>query len=137
MAVFRIQVPKEESHYDVSFPSLVPGIDEFDAIGPTAYHGEIGIDPVSGAILRLVLVADPELGSSVKRADIMVEYGSVVIGGQVYTCPLRSVSYSVGMLNVPVSLDVQTSWKREAARLNDVVFGGYHVFRAETRILPE
>jgi hypothetical protein len=106
-------------------------------MGGTAYHGEIGIDPVSGAILRLVLEADPDSGSSMKRADIMVEYGSVEIGGQVYTCPLRSVSYSVGMLNVPVSLDVQTSWKREATRLNDVVFSGYHVFRSDMRILPE
>jgi VWFA-related protein len=137
MAVFRIQVPREESHYEVSSSSLVPGIDEIFAMGGTAYHGEIGIDPVSGAILRLVLEADPDSGSSMKRADIMVEYGSVEIGGQVYTCPLRSVSYSVGMLNVPVSLDVQTSWKREATRLNDVVFSGYHVFRSDMRILPE
>ena len=54
---------------------------------------EIGIDPASGTILRLVLEADPDLGSSMERADIIVEYGSVVIG---YTCPVRSVSISTG-----------------------------------------
>ncbi len=75
------------------------------------------------------------MGSTIERSDIMVEYGLVVIGGKTYTCPVRSVSYSVGELDLPVSLDVATSWKQEAARLNDVVFSDYHVFRSEMRIL--
>ena len=133
MAVFRFRVPQTESHYEISANGMFGAM----AMGPTAYHGEIGIDPTSGTILRLVLEADPDLGSSIERSDIMVEYGSVAIGDKPYTCPLRSVSYSVGALDVPVSLDVATSWKREAARLNDVVFSGYHVFRSEMRILPE
>ncbi len=133
MAVFRFRVPQTESHYEISGSGMFGAM----AMGPTAYHGEIGIDPGSGTILRLVLEADPDLGSSIERSDIMVEYGSVAIGDKPYTCPLRSVSYSVGALDVPVSLDVVTSWKREAARLNDVVFSGYHVFRSEMRILPE
>lgn len=126
MAVFRFTVPQKESHYETS-----AGV--ADPMGPTAYHGEIGIDPVSGTILRLLLEADPQLGSSLERADILVEYGAVSIGAKVYTCPVRSVSFSVGELNIPSSLG---RWNREAARLNDVVFSDYHVFRSEIKIIP-
>lgn len=126
MAVFQFTVPQNESHYQTS-----AGI--ADPMGPSAYHGEIGIDPDSGTILRLVLQADPQLGSSMQRADIMVEYGTVSIGGKAYTCPVRSVSYSVGELTTPSSFG---TWNREAARLNDVVFSDYHVFRSEIKIIP-
>lgn len=129
MAVFRFQVPQTESHYRVS------GSAEFGMMGPAAYHGEIGIDPASGTILRLVVEADPALGSTIERAGIMVEYGSVVIGGKPYTCPRRSVSYSVGALDVLTPSDTGKGRKRKAARLNDVLFNDYHVFRAEMRIV--
>ena len=125
MAVFRFEVPQTESHYTIS------GTGEFGTLGRTAYHGEIGIDPTSGTILRLVVEADPALGSPTRRADVMVEYGSVEIGGKTYTCPVRSVSYSANTLYVKPRV-----WNREAIRLNDVVFNNYHVFRAEMRIMP-
>lgn len=133
MAVFRFRVPQKESHYEVSFPGAIGGI---GAAGPTAYHGEIGVDPGSGTILRLLLEADPDLGSSMQRADIMVEYGSVVIGGKVYTCPRRSVSYSMGSSADVQRMGMGLSAAREVARLNDVVFDNYHVFRSEIKILP-
>ena len=88
LAVFRFDVPLAQSHYSIS------GAGEYGMVGPTGYHGEIAIDPGSGTILRLVLEADPPLGSLTVRADVMVEYGSVEIGGETYTCPVRSVSYS-------------------------------------------
>lgn len=127
MAVFGFEIPQTESHYEIS------GIGEFGTMGHAAYHGEIGIDPASGAILRLALEADPTLGSPTHRADVMVEYGSVEIGGKTYTCPVRSVSYSANTMVVLPGLEVG---KREAVRLNDVVFNNYHVFRAEMRIMP-
>jgi hypothetical protein len=37
------------------------------ATASVAYHGEIGIDPSSGTILRLTVEADPELGSAMER----------------------------------------------------------------------
>lgn len=134
MAVFRFQVPSRESHYEVSAGIL--GFGEVGAMGPTAYHGEIGIDPNSGAILRLVLEADPDLGSSITRADIMVEYGSVVIGEKTYTCPIRSVSISTGK-SPQVGTAMGSVRMREVTRLDDVVFSGYHVFRSDFRILPD
>jgi hypothetical protein len=128
MAVFQFEVPQKESHYDIS-DNGIAGV-----MSATAYHGEIGIDPGSGRILRLMLLADPGLGSPVQRADIMVEYGPVAIGGKMYTCPVRSVSYSVGAVRLPASAGA--GWEREAERLNDVVFSDYHVFRSEMRIVP-
>lgn len=128
IAVFRFDVPQAESHYSIS------GAGESGMVGPAAYHGEIGIDPDSGTILRLLLQADPPLGSLTERADVMVEYGPVEIGGKTYICPVHSVSYSVNMLFVPSPLGVWT--KQETVRLNDVEFSDYHVFRTEMRIVP-
>ncbi len=130
MAVFRFQVPQTESHYEV-LGSLASG-----ARGPTAYHGEVEVDPDSGTILRLMLDADPELGSTIERSGVMVEYGAVAIGGKTYTCPVRSVSYSVGALYVSTILGVPSASKGNAVRLNDVDFDNYHVFRSEMRIVP-
>ena len=131
MAVFRFRVPQTESHYEVA------GTLEFGMMGPTAYRGEIGIDPTSGTILRLMVEADPELGSTIERAGIMVEYGPVEIGGKTYTCPVRSVSYSVSALDVLMTANRGRGTKRKAARLNDVNFSDYHVFRSQMRILPD
>jgi hypothetical protein len=127
MAVFRFQVSQSESHYDIW------GIGELGLTGPTAYHGEIGVDPNSGTILRLVLKADPGLGSPMTRADVMVEYGSVTIGGRAYTCPLKSVSYFVGALYTATVFGARPG--RQTEQLNDVTFGEYHVFRTEMRIV--
>ena len=124
MAVYTFQVSQLESHYAISV-SGEPG-----TINAVAYHGEVGIDPSSGVILRLVLEGDPGSSASMRRADVMVEYGSIEIGGKMYTCPVHSVSYSVGTFYVPVAVDFATSWRREAVRLNDVVFSNYSVFRS-------
>ena len=129
MAVFRFHVPRAKSHYQASFSTFAAG--DLGATAPTAYHGEFGIDPDSGAILRLVLQADSDSGSSMQRADIMVKYGAVMIGGKRYTCPVRSVSIATGVSPMKLSATLYVT------RLDDVVFSGYHVFRSESRILPE
>lgn len=130
MAVYRFQVPQTESHYQVSFPTFATA-DDLGLAAPSAYHGEFAIDPHSGAILRLVLEADPDLGSTGQRADIMVEYGAVTIGGKGYTCPVRSVSVASGRSSTGLSATLFV------LRLDDVVFSDYHMFRSEMRILPE
>jgi len=126
MAVFQFQVPKEDSHYVVSFPMGGLAIARL-----TGYHGEIGIDPDTGTILRVVLQSDRVSGSDfIGHGDIMLEYGSVVIGGKAYTCPVRGVSMSTG-----------SHWGKHKTvafiLLDDVVFTDYHVFRSEMRILPK
>ena len=132
MAVFRFDVPQQESHYEAAFkPAGEAGL---SAANATAYHGEIGVDPNTGAILRLMLQAFG-LGTGMSRADIMVEYGAVGIGEKVYTCPVRSVSIATGGSTV-LFTNMGLGHDREVTRLNDVVFSDYHVFRSDFKIVP-
>jgi len=149
-AVFRYTVPRHTSHFDVGFCCLA---DPYGTISESipwlslltqlpfrekpAYHGEIAIDPASGAILRLTVQADlgPRLPMGI--SDIMVEYGPVVIGGNTYICPVKSVS-----LSRQRTVELVNEWSesfgvygRFETILNDVVFGEYHNFRSKSRIL--
>ncbi len=123
-AVFGFSVPVARSHYELSFCCIV-SLDRLPALyrAPSAYHGEISIDPANGTILRVVLRADVKKTDPLVRADMLVEYGPVEIGGKLYLCPRESVAYSVG------------GWSGLGTWLNAVSFEQYHVFRSETRIL--
>ncbi|RSL16469.1 hypothetical protein EDE15_1985 [Edaphobacter aggregans] len=102
------------------------------------YHGEITVDPVTGTILRLTLDADLSQSMPAMRSDIMVEYGSVQIGPNRHTCPIKSVSILRGR-----SVRVVGEWDARfrtfgpfVTTLNDVAFGDYHMFGVESRVLP-
>jgi VWFA-related protein len=112
----------------------------------TGYHGEMAINPTTGAIGRLAIGADLKHAAGILRADMLVEYGPVEIGGQTYVCPVKSVSISVAPLQssegsdrspVPVMLQGLQANQEIAPRtmLNDVVFDEYHVFRSEARMV--
>ena len=94
MAVFRFSVPREASHYQLHF-CCIDGevVEKF-----TAYHGAVTIDPESGAILRLVLVTDPQKNDPVTTANLLVEYGTVELGSQKFSCPVRSVALSIALV---------------------------------------
>jgi hypothetical protein len=139
VAVFGVAVPKDKSHYQVAYrnPSQTQAIEQ-----PVAYHGEVSIYPATGAILRVTVEADLEPGAEMVRADIMVEYGPVDIGGKSYICPMRSVSLSQGrsrkvVFRNAIEFDGHLSLGPEITRLNDVTFANYHLFRAEVRVLTE
>ena len=146
-AVFSYAVPREKSHYTVSWDS----VDGEDAIGGCSlelhpfrklvpYHGEIAVDAASGTILRLVLIADMKPDDFTVKSGIVVEYGQVEIGGKSYFGPVKSVSLTLahfiqsrnvnGCLGNQVQQTLKTS-------LNDVVFEQYHMFRAEATVLAE
>lgn len=108
-AVYRFAITKRRnSHYSVN------GL-------PSAYQGEIAINPSDGSIRRVILKALSEPGDLLAIADAAVEYGPVDIGGKVYICPLKGIAVSEG-----------TRWMW----LNDVVFDDYHLFRSNMRMLP-
>jgi hypothetical protein len=134
-AVFRYRVPKEHSQYSVAFHGV--SNDKWDAEPITGYHGEVAIDPATGTILRVTVQAEQPLGSPVLQGDIMVEYGPVEIGGKTYTCPVRSVSISMGDMRFMGGTDPLGEYapSPEATLLNDVTFENYHQFRSESRIL--
>lgn len=126
LVVYHYLVPLEASHYSVAFPSRE------DVQTVAAYHGEIAVDPTSGAILRLTEVAELKPNFPVSKANIVVEYGPVAIGGRTYTCPVKSVAlFNWRVPRTPGSLRNET----QETMLNDARFTQYHIFRAETRIL--
>lgn len=150
-AVFRFDVPKVASHYQVKFCCISGRI--FQQF--SAYHGELTVDPSTGVILRLTLIADLTKADPMTEAELMVRYGPVELGGKTYFCPVRSISVSRapaeaiqtgnkmgdtgGILLVPqpngelwahdqIGRPLQTM-------LNETVFDSYHLFRADVQIL--
>lgn len=163
MAVFRYAVPKAASHYNVRFCCYLAddGLPSSFAAAP-GYHGELAIDPDTGAILRLVLKADLKLDvaqqpeqdrNPVLRSEVLVEYGRVDIGGKQYVCPLRTVSVMTswtlggqGPIKRPTSKSEGARAAKKALALmefsrvnavNEAAFRDYHVFRSEIRIVSD
>jgi VWFA-related protein len=147
VAVYRYAVPKPKSHYQVKF-CCVPqgsGFGVFQQL--SGYHGEIAIDAASGTILRLTLQADMKPDYPLAKADMLVEYGSVEIGGKTYICPIKSVAIAIGHVQTSPSnaetphfrgmLSEETNAEATPLQtlLNHVTFGQYHMFRSDTRIL--
>jgi VWFA-related protein len=144
-AVFSYAVPKEKSHYTVTYDTLPT--DPADPCSTktqtmnqlVAYHGQMAIDPASGTILRLVLVADPKPGDFTAKSGIVVEYAPVEIAGRTYFGPVKSVSSTLAHYVLVIQGDCQFLELKEDLKtsLNDVVFDQYHVFRADTTVLTE
>jgi hypothetical protein len=128
-AVFRFTVPQEKS----SFSVVVPHGRTVDELHP-AYHGEIAIDPANGDILRISVVADLAPPYQSMTNSVLVEYGSIPIGGTNYICPVKSVALSKAPFYVSEGgkLDGVSPMRTQ---VNDVAFIDYHLFRAEARIL--
>lgn len=137
-AVFRYAVSKNESHFEVRGCCLADPDGTVLFKQNAAYHGEVTVDPSSGAILRLTVIADMEPRLPMLSSSILVEYGQIVIGEKVYICPIKSVTIS-RMRTVVLLKKWGESFGvfgRFETILNDVAFEKYHLFRAESRILP-
>lgn len=126
VAVFAYAVPQAESHYMVS----VPNVRSFDQVMP-AYRGEIAIDPASGTILRVTLIAEMQPPYQAIRAAIEVEYAPVSIGDRSYVCPVKGIALS----KMPVDASQRGPQALMQTRLNEIQFKDYHLFRGDTRIL--
>jgi len=144
VAVFYFTVPQRDSHYVVSYCCVPPGNSRSDSRvdrkgafeGRFGYRGEMTIDPTSGAILRLVLMAHLASTLPIDVADIFVRYGPVEIGGKTYISPLKSVSVS----RARAMLDVKGynfSFVRGLSvnMLTDTLFTNYNRFRGDVRIV--
>jgi VWFA-related protein len=145
-SVFRFDVPKAASHYQVEF-CCIRGVLFQES---SAYHGELTVDPANGTILRMTLIADLEKRAEIAEAELMVEYGPVELGGKKYFCPVRSISVARAPGEVeriaPVHARIlslsQATSTNEAGEgaplqtmLNETTFDNYHLFRADAQIL--
>ena len=146
-AVFSYEVPKDKSHYTITYDSIPGDQEAGGACSRTpqtftqlvAYHGEMAIDPASGTILRLMLLADLKPGEFTVKSGIAVEYEQVNIGGKPYFLPVRNVNYSLAHSLLPVEGDCLGLEESQGLKtsLNDVVFEDYHVFRGDAKMLTE
>jgi len=117
--VFRYEVPREASHYSVSYcctrdPKIVGGPgggsygnrgqnqgylgNSFDLhafVETPGYHGTISIDPSTGTVLRITIEAELRKNEPLMRAATAIEYGPVQIGQSSYICPVRSIALSI------------------------------------------
>ena len=147
LAVFGYVIPMKKSSYDTGGCCLPDG-DGTSAFDKRAgYHGEIAIDPATGALLRLELIFDLRSTTPLIQSKVMIEYGTVEIGGKSYICPVRSVSISRGRSVVVLAETLHGGEKMEwhesfrtygpyATMLNDITFDSFHMFRADSQMLP-
>jgi len=179
-AVFHYEVPHESSHYAVTFSyfnetvigrtqfgysgqrrtaqqvSNIPRTREVKVYSETpAYHGEIAIDPATGAVLRLTIEADLSSGDPLLRAATMIEYGLVILGDRRFICPVRSLAISlepVGLYGCgsPGQMALNgvgddAAWENSSGKcgndpvllVNETSFTHYHRLGSTTRILTD
>jgi VWFA-related protein len=136
--VFEFEVPAAESTYFEGGCCLP------DAEGQNSFHiqagyrVEIAINPDDGTIFRLQQQFDMQDFVPMDRDEVLVDYGPVKIGGKTYFCPARSVSLARGRSTISLKLWDQSflSYGPYSTKMNDMRFSNYHLFRAESRILP-
>jgi VWFA-related protein len=136
-AVFSYRIPQATPRFFVGFGYLANDM-MFPFNEKVPFHGELAVDPASGAILRLTVQADLEPRLPLDRSGVMVEYGPVVIGENTYICPVRSVSISRQRRIMDIDEWGET-FKVDApfeTLLDDMVFDKYHMFRSTARMLP-
>jgi VWFA-related protein len=146
LAVFGYVIPQERSSYDTGGCCLPDG-DGTSAFQKRAgYHGQIAIDPTTGALLRLELIFDLKSTTPLIQSKIMIEFGPVEIAGKSYICPLRSVGVSrarsVATLSETLKDREKIEWHESfrtygpyATMLNDITFDAFHMFRADSHML--
>ena len=159
-AVYRFEVPKADSHYQVHFCCTVdaeyaarqaigqhnvgrrasemnnPAQDvklvPFDAT--PAYQGSISIDPATGAVLRIAIEAELSSSDPIERAATMVEYGRVSIGGEDFVCPVRSLAISVQQPPYTPNGEAQPP---PTLRINENTFADYHRLGSTARVIAD
>jgi VWFA-related protein len=144
-AVFAYSVPREKSQYQVNYCCVAEQAASVSAIVHpfqqiSAYHGEIAVDPGTGAIRRIVIEAELKPSDPVVKAGIVVEYAPVEIGGRTYICPVRSVSRSLAQtvqVNPIYHFALANQMQPLKNFVNDVRFENYHMFRGDARMLAE
>ncbi len=140
LAVFAFTVPREQSHYQVG-GCCPPNHPSHATQQFSAYHGRIAVDPANGTVFRIAVQADLKPTDPISRADILVEYEPVEIGGRSYICPVKSVAILVDN-TVPTSTaqsfrapNSEFLPPHTQTRVDDVAFTQYHLFRAESRMI--
>jgi hypothetical protein len=142
LAVFSYRVASTNSVPELTYCCLPEGDGTTPYQNKADTYGEFALNPDTGAIMRIVIIADldEERDPDVPliRSQIMVEYGPEELGGKTYICPQRSVEVSRGRTERELHEwgMVFSLYSYFETMINDVTFGGYHKFGSEAHILP-
>lgn len=126
IATFRYVVAAGASHYAVQYPADA-GVRRFTP----PYHGEFTVDPATGTVLRLTIIAEMPQPYEHIQSALVVEYGPVVLGDRTYICPLRAVN----LAREPLAGESEASSPTLRTFINDVSFTKYQLFRADAHII--
>lgn len=139
-AVFHYAVPEAASHYEVDYccvksredpTAYAPGGTPNAYHGRPAYHGELALDPMTGTILRVTLVAELKASDPIHQAGVAIDYAPVTIeGDKSYICPVHSLA-----LSVAETYGAGENGARQLTRVNEVSFTGYHRFGSTIRVI--
>jgi hypothetical protein len=149
VAVFHYEVPPAASHYWVNYccvrgsqdtaAAVAYGIDaqaaslESDSYhGTPGYHGNLYLEPATGAVLRVTIESELKRSDPIMRAAVSVQYGPVEIDGKSYICPVRSLAISLVKSHARGDMS-----DREIQRINEVSFSSYHRFGSTSRIIVD
>jgi hypothetical protein len=144
LAVFRFSIDENVSTYYVKWCCYMRpggGMNEFEAVPP--YYGEIAVEPETGRVVRLMVMAELDKDAPLTQTGIVVEYGPVEIGGKSYFLPQKAISTSMGPAKHVANWTqsdfqvVESVDKFPVTAVNDMRFEKYQVFRGELRIVPE
>jgi hypothetical protein len=128
-AVYRYSVPRASSHYEVA-DACQDHVSFHDTPG---YHGEIALDPKSGAIMRMTLEAESRPNDPVSHVASVVEYGPVVLGNRRSICPLRSLTFMVEEMNS--CSHGNHKLQKPISMINQTIFSNYHRFGSSTTMI--
>ena len=136
--VFEFEIPATESTYFEGGCCLPDADGENPFRIQAGYRGEIAINPADGTIFRLQQQFDMQEYVPMDRDEVLIDYGPVKISGKTYFCPARSVSLARGRSVISLKQWDQSflTYGPYATKMNDMRFSNYHLFRAESRILP-
>jgi hypothetical protein len=139
LAVFSYSVPVEKSHYEINYccfanagATRVANLETYSKT--VGYHGSMFVEPATGAIRRLIVQADLKPTEAIVRADVLVDYAPVEIGGTKYFCPVHSVTVARAQsvqLNERYKFAVANQPQPLRDLLNDTSFEEYQLFHAE------
>lgn len=128
-AVYRYSVPREFSHYEITDACQ----DHVSFHDFPAYSGEIALDPKTGAILRMTLVAESKPGDPVSHVASVIEYGMVVLGHRRSICPLRSLAFMNQELNGCGHMNHKL--QKPVVMINQTIFSNYQRFGSSATLI--
>jgi len=128
LAVFRYSVPRDRSHFALM-------LSENSAPDFPAHHGEVSVDPESGVIFRITMIARVREPEGPREAGVAVEFGPTEIGGKSYICVVHGVAYAK-FFSTFADLDNHPAPRPLQTTMNDVLFTDHRVFRTTSRIVP-